>query len=115
MASWKSFDLVDVYENYSMSVDEQEGIKEAIRKHLIEEHGMQYVIETHAADIGLCSDEQELTDQFNEMMTEMMSEAGFAAMDDTALSEAFSNWSDAQCKDGIIAEWQYNNYSYQGR
>ena len=31
--------------------------------------------------------------------------------DETALNEAWNNWTDMLCKDGEITDWQYNNWT----
>ena len=33
-------------------------------------------------------------------------------IDEPARSEAWNNWTDSLCQDGLISDWQYDNWSH---
>ena len=39
----------------------------------------------------------------------------YSESDTVALNEAYNNWTDGLCKDGIISAEQYNDFCYVGK
>jgi hypothetical protein len=72
------------------------------------------MVELYAADNGLISDEDELSELFDEDIAPSVIEQ-YGEDDEPAMSEAFNNWSDALCKDGVIHPAQYAAYCYTGK
>ena len=60
---------------------------------------------------GFISSEQQLSEQFDEMIGQC---EGVDTDDTVAMNEAFKNWTDGLCKDGILHTEQYNTYAYIG-
>jgi len=65
-------------------------------------------------DYCLVLDETDLSKRFDENVASHVIEQ-YGVDDEPAMSEAFSNWSDALCKDGVLHPEQYNQYEYVGR
>ena len=61
----------------------------------------------------LVQDEQDLSDRFDNEMAELVIEE-YGEDDEIAFNEAFSNWADGLCTDGIIHLSQYDSYEYVG-
>tara|TARA_B100001093_G_C26071172_1_gene694574 strand:- start:219 stop:473 length:255 start_codon:yes stop_codon:yes gene_type:complete len=70
------------------------------------------IIELYAIEAGLISSEDELSEQFDQYIDDCFPD--FPVDDEPALNEAFNNWTDSLCKDGIIHPEQYNQYDYTG-
>ena len=74
------------------------------------------MVEIYAAEVGGISSEEMLSIRFDDMLSEYSADALYALENDSVmLSEAFSAYADALCKDGCIHIEQYNNYEYVGR
>lgn len=63
---------------------------------------------------GLIASESELSDHFDEIVLSNVVEH-YGEDDKIALQEAFNNYTDALCTDGLLHAEQYKNYSYIGR
>lgn len=72
------------------------------------------VVEMYADDTGYISNEDELSERFDEEIALQVVEQ-YGADDVPAISEVFNNWSDMLCKDGDIHPIQYANYCYTGK
>lgn len=62
--------------------------------------------------------EQELSDAFDQMITELDAETQlkFAnGLDIDELNQTFNDWTDGECKDGSLSDEQYRNYCYIGK
>tara|TARA_R100001198_G_scaffold81560_1_gene54458 strand:+ start:518 stop:775 length:258 start_codon:yes stop_codon:yes gene_type:complete len=70
------------------------------------------IIELYAIEVGLISSQDELSEQFDQYINDCF--PNFPVDDEPALNEAFNNWADSLCKDGIIHPEQYNQYDYTG-
>lgn len=70
------------------------------------------MVELYANEMGYISSESELSEQFDQMLAECSPD--FDLEDEIALSEAFNDWADGLCKDGVIHPEQYSQYSYVG-
>lgn len=72
------------------------------------------VVELYAEDNGMIASEQELSDLFDKEVAPSVIEQ-YGEDDEPAMSEAFNDWTDMLCKDGVIHEEQYNSYCYVGK
>ena len=72
------------------------------------------LVEAYGAENNLISSEEELSEQFDEWVAPMVIEE-YGEDDTIAMSEAFSNWADARCRDGDIHDEQYACYDYVGK
>ena len=70
------------------------------------------MVELYANEMGYISSEAELSEQFDQMLSECC--PNFDLADEIALSEAFNDWADGLCKDGEIHPEQYSQYGYVG-
>lgn len=59
------------------------------------------------------ADEKALSDAFDAMVGEMKLDRD-TLEDETAMSEMFSNWTDAEYKEGNLHSAQYDEYCYVG-
>lgn len=74
------------------------------------------MVEMYAEEVGGISSEEMLSDSFDALLSERSADALYELENDSVmLSEAFSAYVDALCKDGCIHIEQYNNYEYVGR
>lgn len=71
------------------------------------------MIELYADEMGYISSEDELSEQFDEVVAPSIIEQ-YGENDESAMNEAFNNWSDSLCKDGEIHPEQYSQYCYVG-
>ena len=113
MTSFSDFDFVEFFTDIA-DTDVQERCHAAIEKAIIDEIGELAAIEQFAEYHGLIESESELSERFddeNEEWLEKMNSQG----DQVAISEAFSNWSDHLCKNGLIHGKQYHEYCYIGK
>ena len=72
------------------------------------------LVEAYGAENNLISSEEELSEQFDEWIAPTVVEE-YGEDDTIAMSEAFSNWADARCRDGDIHDEQYACYDYVGK
>lgn len=72
------------------------------------------MVELYAEDNNLIASEQELSELFDaEVASEVINQYG---EDDTvAMNEAFNDWTDSLCKEGVIHPEQYASYCYVGK
>ena len=72
------------------------------------------VVEFYADDNGGIASEQALSELFDSEIAPLVIEQ-YGENDSPAMSEAFNNWSDGLCKEGIIHPEQFANYCYVGK
>lgn len=72
------------------------------------------LVEAYAADNGAIADESELSALFDEEIAPLVVEK-YGESDTCAMDEAFNDWTDGLCKDGVIHPEQYNTYTYVGK
>jgi hypothetical protein len=72
------------------------------------------MIEQYAESEGWVSSEQQLSDYFDEEVAPYVVEQ-YGSDEQCAIDQAFNDWSDGLCKDGMIHEKQYNEYCYVGK
>lgn len=72
------------------------------------------LVELFAEDNDLIASEEELSERFDEEILPHVIEE-YGEDDQPAINEAFNNWTDSLCKDGLLHETQYNSYCYVGR
>jgi hypothetical protein len=70
------------------------------------------MVELYAEEVGHVSTESELSERFDDMLGDDTKRK--LANDPIMLSEEFSYFADALCKDGEIHPEQYVNYCYVG-
>ncbi len=68
--------------------------------------------EALAVEYGLPDSEQMVSDMFDETIAPSVLKQYGA--DQVAFNEAFNNWTDSICKDGVISSSQYHHYCYIG-
>ena len=78
------------------------------------EENLLEMVEMYADEMGYISSEQQLSDEFDEMVLPAII-VQYSADDQPAIDEGFNNWSDSLCKDGEIHPEQYNQYCYIGK
>jgi len=71
-------------------------------------------IELWAADNGCISSEKELSDLFDSDIAPSVI-AQYGENDQCAIDQAFNDWADCLCKDNIIHDEQYKQYTYIGK
>jgi len=69
------------------------------------------MVELYAEEMGYISTEDELSELFDVQVLQSVIEQ-YGADDKVAINEAFNNWADSLCKDGVIHPEQYSNYGY---
>lgn len=72
------------------------------------------VCEYWADEYHAISSEQELSDLFDDEIAPAIIET-FGDDDKPAMREAFNNWTDSMCRDHMIADIQYQEYTYVGK
>ena len=72
------------------------------------------LVEEWASECGLISSEEELSEIFDEEIAPLVIEQ-YGEDDEPAMNEAFNDWSDALCRDGVLHELQYEDYCYVGK
>lgn len=72
------------------------------------------IIEEYAGINGGIDSEDMLSEYFDDQIAPLVIEQ-YGEDDEPAMSEAFNNWSDSLCKDGVLHELQYNQYCYTGK
>ena len=72
------------------------------------------LVEEFAQDNNLIDSERNLSDQFDELISESVI-VQYGADDTPAMSESFNNWTDSLCKDGELHGLQYHHYCYVGK
>lgn len=111
MASFSDFDYVEFFTDIA-DTDVQESCHAAIEKAIIDEIGELEAIEQFAEYHGLIESEAELSERFDgENEDWLLTTQG----DQIMINEAFNNWSDFLCKDGLIHDKQYHEYCYVGK
>lgn len=71
-------------------------------------------VELWAADNNLIDSEQALSDLFDDEVVDHVIEQ-YGVEDQSAINEAFNNWSDALCSDDRLHTEQYHSYCYVGK
>lgn len=71
------------------------------------------IVECFAADNGLISTEEELSQVFDDTIWPLLVEQGMQD-DYPAIREEFNNWTDMLCKDEELHDLQYQEYTYCG-
>ena len=69
--------------------------------------------EFYAEENGLIENAEELGEMFDRDVLPAVVEQ-YGKDDYPAIREAFNNWTDSLCRDGQLAESQYQEYTYQG-
>ncbi len=69
--------------------------------------------EYYAEENGLIENAEELGEMFDRDILPSVVEQ-YGKDDYPAIREAFNNWTDGLCRDGQLAESQYQEYTYQG-
>ena len=72
------------------------------------------MVELYAEQVGNIASEYELSELFDEDIAPMVLET-YEEDDTVAFDEAFNDWTDALCKDGVIHPEQYSQYCYTGK
>lgn len=72
------------------------------------------LVELYASDNGMIASETELSELFDSQIAPLVI-AQYGEGDSVAMNEAFNDWTDMLCKDGIIHPEQYDNYCYVGK
>lgn len=72
------------------------------------------IIEAYAADNGGYDSEEALSAAFDDQIAPFVIEQ-YGEDDEPAMNEAFCDWTDSLCKDGVIHELQYQQYCYVGK
>ena len=72
------------------------------------------MVELYAEDNNMISSEAKLSEVFDEDVAQNVIEQ-YGADDTVAMNEAFNDWTDMLCKDGVIHEVQYSEYCYVGK
>jgi hypothetical protein len=62
----------------------------------------------------LISSEGELSEKFDEEIAPLVIEQ-YGEDDQPAINEAFNNWTDSLCKEGLLHDEQYDKYCYVGQ
>lgn len=72
------------------------------------------IVEAFAADNGEIASEEELSEMFDrDILPDVI--AHYGEDDQPAINEAFNDWTDMLCKDGVLHPEQYNRYCYVGK
>jgi hypothetical protein len=72
------------------------------------------LVESWAEDWHCISSEEELSELFDSEIAPMVI-AQYGENDEPAINEAFNDWTDGLCSDGVIHEEQYSSYCYVGK
>lgn len=72
------------------------------------------MVELYATDNRMIDSEAALSALFDEEVASLVIEQ-YGEDDAVAMSEAFNDWSDGLCKDGVIHPEQYSEYCYVGK
>lgn len=72
------------------------------------------MVELYAADNGLIASEEELSELFDQEIAPLVIEQ-YGEDDTIAMDQAFNDWTDGLCKDGVIHPEQYDSYCYVGK
>lgn len=72
------------------------------------------IVEAYAEENGMIASELELSEMFDDEIAPIII-AQYGEDDQCAMDEAFNDWTDALCTDGIIHDEQYNKYCYVGK
>ena len=113
MTSFSDFDIAQLYKDGMIYVGDL-GTDDAVAEALINHIGELDLVEEFASDNNLIASEAELSERFDDENAEWLEKMHLKG-DQVAISEAFNNWSDSLCKDGLIHDKQYHEYCYVGK